>query len=286
MSETAKTGFQGQQRAGFSLHADSTVVNANDLASEVSVGVKVVAKGKSNANYTICFTKPGPQASFQQKHTRRIRSGSVTELQGKPYQVAEKITSYNDEASKRAGTRWENDPNRLNTLIFLTLEGYCKLAAYIVDQIAVPNWHPFGPPNNQRQQMHLNIVMSECLAFSDNGYGQPTNTGVGVQLQATVEQDQQNANILYVVHLANAPPNQAIGLSTHQSTEGRLVRAVYNECLEPAWLDGSAQPFAPAPDCQTMRGLHFCAVQFWPIASPRSTACATYPDCSVSSRTQ
>jgi hypothetical protein len=205
MSETSRRGFDGLQLDG-KLNADATVQNPNDLDSPVNVMVR-----GPNGNFTVMFRKPNQPNAFENKHTRRVRSNSVTDLTSQ-YSASAKMAQYAEEASKHAARRWQNAGDKTNTLVFLTLDGYCKLAAYIVDQSAGRTWHPYGNP--PRQQMDLMFIMHECLAFSDNGYGKATNTGVGIRFEITIEQDPQNAHVLYVVHLESAAAQNKIEEST------------------------------------------------------------------------
>jgi hypothetical protein len=214
MSETTKRGFEGQSLTG-NINADATVANPNNLDSAVGVVVK-----HGNASYTVYFEKPNQQNSFQSKHTRRIRSNSIADLNTNQYSAQNKMNQYLDEASKHAGERWKNNSGKTNTLVFLTLDGYCKLAAYIVDQAAGRNWHPYGNP--PRNQVDLTITMTECLTFSDNGYGQATNTGVGVSFNITVEKDPNNGQIYYVVHLESAKAKDVVEEGTLANPKNAL----------------------------------------------------------------
>ena len=206
MGETRSRGFAGAALSG-TLDADATVGNPNDL--DLPVTVMVHHRG---TNYTVAFRRPNQVNAFQDKHMRRVRSNSVTALTSDKGSASAKMAQYAGEAAKHAAERWQNVEQRTNTLVFLTLDGFCKLGAYIVDQSAGRTWRPYGNP--PRQQVDLSFTMRECLAFSDNGFGQATNTGVGVCFTVTVERDPHNANLLYVVHLESAKAGAQIDVET------------------------------------------------------------------------
>lgn len=205
MPETVKGVYTGLALSG-SLKADASVDDADDANALVTV---------TCGGYTIKFARPDQQTHFQGKHTRRIRSNSVTDLNAGKGEAAKKVAQYAQEASKAAGQRWQNVEKRTNTLLFLTLEGFCKLGAYIVDQSAGRTWHlyPAGAAN-AREQVDLMFTMNECLTFSENGFGQGVNTGVGVRLSVTVEKDPTNDKVLYVVHLAGADAKTKLDADT------------------------------------------------------------------------
>ena len=202
------------------LHGGAEVLNPGDLTSPVTVTVRHL-----NQNWTVQFRRPDQATeAFEDKHMRRIRKDSVTKLTSN--NASSKIQEYANTASKRSGQRWNNGAG-LNSLVFLTLDGFCKLGAHIVDKSKNQPRHPF----RGRQQVHLTITMPECLAFTDNGYGQATNSGVGVVFEITVEEDPAHPNILYVVHLAGANAQNRIAVNKltdkkYAPNNGRIATTV------------------------------------------------------------